>query len=132
MDVTAAAMRISSFMPDQQTVTLYSRQSGDTFAAGVAWQAQRVLPAGMAAQDVADAAVARERAAWRLFLTAGQSVTPQEGDRIVDAGSTVWEVDSVEARMGRNIHYCDCTKDVSAGALAILLDQAGDALLEGD
>lgn len=107
--------RIAGMMPDQQEVTLYSRQSGDTFAAGVAWQAQR-LPANrdlVAAGGGGGGGVAREEGAWRLFLNRGQAVTPQLGDKITDAAGVTWQVAAeVEARMMRTVYDCQCVRDV--------------------
>jgi hypothetical protein len=110
MDVNAAAARIQAMLPDQQTVTLYTRAGNDEYLAGVSWSAQRVLPADLELQPADSAGLARERASWRLFLQ-GQSVTPEAGDKITDASSVTWQVEAVEARMGRNIFPCECVRD---------------------
>ena len=102
-------------MPDQSSVTLYGRGAGDAFDAGVAWRAQRVLPATLDSVDVRAGVVggdvAMEQQTWRLFK-AGQSHTPERGDKITDAGGGLWQIDRVNSRMGRNIYDCEVTKNV--------------------
>lgn len=107
----AASRRIRQMMPDQQTVTLLTRITEDTFSSGVLWQAQ-TLPRTESLDTQTTFSATRMAQYWRLFQD-GQTVMPTPGDRIVDSYGVRWEIiGSVAYRMGRNIYDVDTIRDV--------------------
>ena len=64
-------------------VNLLSRQSGDTFAAGVTWKARR-KPPHKAQVNVAGGELPEQTAEW-ILIQETQTVPPTEGDQIADA-----------------------------------------------
>jgi hypothetical protein len=108
--LTNFAARIRRMMPDTATVSLLSRTSGDTFAAGVNWRAQR-LPRTQRSESSELLEADAMRQTWRLFKES-QSTSPAVGDKMTDAASVTWQIIEVWHRMGQNIFDCVCIRNI--------------------
>lgn len=112
-DIATVAADMNDCMPPGalETVQLESRTGGDAFAAPVAWPQTRRKP-GTASLLAAAGYLDMNAAVFQLYVLAGQTVVPQEKDRIVDGNGATWQVEDVAIRMMSQIYDCSCVLDV--------------------
>jgi hypothetical protein len=105
-----AAGRCAAITPDPVTVTLKSRNAGETGFASANWTAQE-HPADQSAILLAGGVLGERYRNFELFL-AGQTTIPKEDDQL-DDGTNLWVIRSMKREQTGNVFMCLC---VYAGA----------------
>lgn len=98
-----AAQRCLILSPDVQTVTLKSRNAGETGETDYSWQAQE-QPATQADMILSGAVVGEN---WKIleFFVQTQTVMPKELDQWTD-NTGRYTIHSITVELARNVYRC--------------------------
>ena len=102
--------RLLTIMPAQESVTLKSRNAGETASTDVTYTARR-KPARKNELLLAGAVLGQQWITFQLYVDA-QTNYPKVLDGIVDVAALRWEIKQVETKQQGYVFNCLCIKDI--------------------